>query len=162
MGQICPLIFTHFRTLSPGLENHGTLKCIFDSFPGPLKYLLFLENCWNSTPRCTFSPIQGEKSWLVLNIQLGYETVTYTYCIDHGHTTIQNSLWSCKILWPLCPVACCQPVIAYPVSTLHHWMTHWRELLLMGNTCYCHCVSWYIGWIKLQLLLYAKYHIKDN
>ena len=46
-----------FKTFSPGLENIGTFECISDSFPGPLKYLLFLENSWNSTPMCSSFPI---------------------------------------------------------------------------------------------------------
>ena len=61
-GPICPLVFTHVRILSPGLENNGSLKVISNSFPGTLTYLLFLENCWNSTPMCSFSPIQQTKS----------------------------------------------------------------------------------------------------
>ena len=70
MGQICPLVFTHFRTLSPGLENIGTLECISNSFPGTLTYLSFLENSWNSAPMCSFSPIQGTMSWLVLKLHV--------------------------------------------------------------------------------------------
>ena len=59
MGQICPLGFTHFRTLSPGLENIGSLECVSGSFSGALTYLLSLENSWNSDPMCSSSPIQG-------------------------------------------------------------------------------------------------------
>ena len=54
--------FTQFSTLSPGLENIGTLKCISDSFPGTLTYLSFLENSWNSAPMCSSSSIQGTMS----------------------------------------------------------------------------------------------------
>ena len=61
-GQICPLVFTQFRNLSPELENIGTLECISDSFPGILTYLLILENSWNSAPMCSSSPIQGTMS----------------------------------------------------------------------------------------------------
>ena len=43
-GTDFPFVFTHFRTLSPRLENIGALECCSDSFPGTLKYLLFLEN----------------------------------------------------------------------------------------------------------------------
>ena len=64
--RFVPLFFTHFRTLSPGLEYIGTLEYISDSFPGTLTYLSFLENSWNSTPMCSSSPIQGTMSWLVL------------------------------------------------------------------------------------------------
>ena len=35
-GTYFPLVFTHFRTLSPGLGNIGTLECVSDSFPGTL------------------------------------------------------------------------------------------------------------------------------
>ena len=45
--------------LSPGLEYNKTFKCIYDSFPGILTYLMILKKCWNSTP---MSPISGTKS----------------------------------------------------------------------------------------------------
>ena len=79
-GQICPLVFTRFRTLSPGLENIGTLECISDSFPGTLTYLSFLENSWNSAPMCSSSPIQGTMSWLVLKFHVA-RIWEYNICI---------------------------------------------------------------------------------
>ena len=33
-------------------------------------YLLSLENSWNSAPMCSFSPIQGTMSWLVLEFHV--------------------------------------------------------------------------------------------
>ena len=62
--------FTHFRTLSPGLENIGSLECVSGSFAGTLIYLLSLENSWNSAPMCSSSPIQGTMSWLVLEFHV--------------------------------------------------------------------------------------------
>ena len=32
MGQICPVLSTRVRTLSPGLENNSPMKCCFDDF----------------------------------------------------------------------------------------------------------------------------------
>ena len=61
---------TRKQILSPGLENSRTLERISDSFPGTLTYMLFLENCWNSAPMCSFSPIQGTMSWLVLKFHV--------------------------------------------------------------------------------------------
>ena len=52
------------------LENPRTLEQISDSFPGTLTYMLALENCWNSAPMCSFSPIQGTMSWLVLKFHV--------------------------------------------------------------------------------------------
>ena len=49
------------RVSSSRLENSETLKWICDRFPGTLTNLLFLENCWNSTPMYSFSPFQGTK-----------------------------------------------------------------------------------------------------
>ena len=69
-GTDFPLVFTHFRTLSPGLENIGTLECIYASFPGTLSYLSFLENSWNSTPLCSSSSILGTMSCLVLKFHV--------------------------------------------------------------------------------------------
>ena len=56
----------HFRTLSSGLEKIPTFKWISESFPGTLIYLLILENCWNSPPMCSSSPIQETMSRLLL------------------------------------------------------------------------------------------------
>ena len=70
MGQISPLVFTHFKTLSPRLENNRTLECISDSFPGALTYMWILENSRNSAPMSSFSPIQGTMSWLVLKFHV--------------------------------------------------------------------------------------------
>ena len=67
---MCPFVFKHFRTLSPRLENIGTLECISESFPGTLTYLLFLENSWNSPPMCSSSPIQGTMSQFVLKFHV--------------------------------------------------------------------------------------------
>ena len=97
MGQICPLVFTHLRTLSPGLEKNGTLECISDSFPGTLTYLLFLENCWNFAPMCGFSPIQWTKSWLVLKLHVTRiwecDILYYKYrTIWHSLHTVSHSL----------------------------------------------------------------------
>ena len=61
---------TRNRILSLGLENHRTLEWISDRFPGTLTYMLFLENCCNSAPMCSFSPIQGTMSWLVLKFHV--------------------------------------------------------------------------------------------
>ena len=63
--------------LSPRLENTRTFRWISDSFPGTLTYMLFLENCWNSAPMCSFSPNQGTMSWLVLKFH-----VTRTWKLD--------------------------------------------------------------------------------
>ena len=68
--RLVPFVFTHFRTLSLGLENIGNLECISDSFPGTLRYMWFLENSWNSAPMCSSSPIQGTMSWLVLKFHV--------------------------------------------------------------------------------------------
>ena len=40
---ICPLVFTLFRILSPGLEKHYTFKFISDIFPGMLIYMVCLN-----------------------------------------------------------------------------------------------------------------------
>ena len=42
-----PMVFLLFRTLSSGLENNDTWKCISDNFLTMLNYVLLLENCWN-------------------------------------------------------------------------------------------------------------------
>ena len=46
--------------LSPGFENTRTLEWISDSFPGTLTNMLFLENCWNSAPMCSFFSNPGD------------------------------------------------------------------------------------------------------
>ena len=51
---------TRNRILSPRFENTRTLEWIFDSFPGTLTYMLFLENCWNSAPMCSFFSNPGD------------------------------------------------------------------------------------------------------
>ena len=61
---------TSNRILSRGLENTRTFEWISDSFPGTLTYMLVLENCWNSALMCSFSPIQGTMSWLVLKFHV--------------------------------------------------------------------------------------------
>ena len=105
MVQICPLVFTHFRTLSPGLENIGTFECVSDSFPGTLTYLSFLENSWNSAPMRSSSPIQGTMSWLVLEFQVPriWECNLYL-CFSHQISKkksppeiLRNFTWN----WPL-------------------------------------------------------------
>ena len=69
-GENLSLTLTRKWILSPGLENNGTLQCISDSFPCTLTYLLFLENCWNSAPMLSFSPIQGTMSRLLLKLHV--------------------------------------------------------------------------------------------
>ena len=68
----CPKMcnLTINRIFSPRLENTRTLGWISDSFPDTLTYMLFLENCVNSAPMCSFSPIQGTMSWLVLKFHV--------------------------------------------------------------------------------------------
>ena len=58
------------KILSPWLEYTRTLEYISNSFPGTLMCMLFLENFWNSAPMCSFSPIQGTVSWLVLKFHV--------------------------------------------------------------------------------------------
>ena len=42
-GLICPVLLTRNMFLSPKLENNNTSKCISNSCPGVLTYVLFLE-----------------------------------------------------------------------------------------------------------------------
>ena len=54
---------TRNHLLSPGLENNGTFKCIYDRFQTSW---LIEKNCWKFTLKCSCSPIQRTKSKLVL------------------------------------------------------------------------------------------------
>ena len=56
-GQICLELQTRIRTLSPGLENNCSLKCIYNNFPGTLTNVLILENCWDNISMQLCSPI---------------------------------------------------------------------------------------------------------
>ena len=47
MGQICPIVFRDFLTLTPGLENNKTSKCGSESFPRMVTYILCVENGQN-------------------------------------------------------------------------------------------------------------------
>ena len=47
MWQICPLLSTRIRTLSPGLEKNNALKCCFCIFPTTLAYAFILEIFFN-------------------------------------------------------------------------------------------------------------------
>ena len=44
-GQICPVVFHLFWTLSPGFDNKLTLKCWSGIFSTILTYMNMLENC---------------------------------------------------------------------------------------------------------------------
>ena len=58
-GQICPVVFHLFWTLSPGFENKHTIKCWSGIFPTILTYIIMLENCENNISVYGCSPIQG-------------------------------------------------------------------------------------------------------
>ena len=60
MVQICPLLLTRIRTLSPGLEDNITFTLKYGSriFPTTLIYMVMLENCWNNILMYICSPIQ--------------------------------------------------------------------------------------------------------
>ena len=88
-------------TLSPGLQNKETFKCINDSFPGTLTYLLFLKNCLNFTPNVKFFFNPGDKVifsaeiscnldlrvWhMVRNHPDGYPYLNLRFCVEN----IQN------------------------------------------------------------------------
>ena len=60
-GQICPLLSTRIRTLSPRLENNNTLKCWCGIFPYILSMLQCMDNCQNSILMYGCSPIQGTR-----------------------------------------------------------------------------------------------------
>ena len=47
MGQICPIIFLLFMTISPKLETNDTLQCSSESFPRIVTYILCVETCQN-------------------------------------------------------------------------------------------------------------------
>jgi hypothetical protein len=61
-GQICPIVFLLFRTISPGLENNDTLICRSDNFTTTLTFVVKLENCQNNISMYNCSPIQSEGS----------------------------------------------------------------------------------------------------
>ena len=48
MVQICPLLSTRFRTVSPVLEDNFTLKCGSGIFSTTLIYVVMLENSRNN------------------------------------------------------------------------------------------------------------------
>ena len=58
-GQICPVLSTGIRTLSPGFENNDSVKSSFDNFATQLTYVVTLENCRNNNPMYRCSPIHG-------------------------------------------------------------------------------------------------------
>ena len=58
MGKICPVLSTRIWTLSPGLENNHTLKCVYGIFPTTLNKIM-LEKCQNNISVYGCSPIQG-------------------------------------------------------------------------------------------------------
>ena len=66
-GQICPLVFLLFSTLSLGLENINTLK-----------FAILLENSWNYISMYLYFPIRGQDyCWNFM--QTGYQSVTYEF-----------------------------------------------------------------------------------
>ena len=77
-GQICPVISTRIRTLSPGLENNHTFKCWSGIFPTILTYTIMLENYQNNISVYGCSPIQGTKLYSCWNLKKpGFQSGTY-------------------------------------------------------------------------------------
>ena len=60
-GQICPLLSTRFRTLSPGLKDNGALKFLFGIPSTKITYGIMLENCWNNISMYGCPRIQGTR-----------------------------------------------------------------------------------------------------
>ena len=57
-GQICPVVFLLFRTLSTGLENNDTSKCWSKICSLTLTYVVKLENCQNNISMYRCFPIK--------------------------------------------------------------------------------------------------------
>ena len=77
-GQIGPVLSTRIWTLSLGLENNHTLRCLSDIFPTILKYTNMLENGQNNISVYVCSPIQGTKFYSFSNfINPGSQSGTY-------------------------------------------------------------------------------------
>ena len=57
-GQMCPIVFHLFWTLSPRFENNDTLLCWSLIFLTTLIYMVLLENCWINLSMHGWSPIQ--------------------------------------------------------------------------------------------------------
>ena len=100
MGQICPLLSTRIRTLSPGLEENNALKCCFGIFPTTLIYIIMMENCQNNISMYGFSPIQGKRFKFVLKF--------YEARISECHISIQFIFNMAPTL--VGPWSCGQPV----------------------------------------------------
>ena len=79
-------------TLSPGLDNKETFKCIYDSFAGTLTYLLFLNNCLNFTPNVKFFFNPGDKvifsAEILCNLNL---RIRHTYFASSSSFLIMNT-----------------------------------------------------------------------
>ena len=71
MGQICPVLSTRIRTLSPGLENNDSVKSSFDNFATQLTYLVKLENYRKNNPMYRFFPIH----WTSFQFMLKFDVV---------------------------------------------------------------------------------------
>ena len=64
--------------VSPALENIRTLKLNFVNFPKMLRYVVFLENCWNNMLMTHGSPIYRTKPLMNWNfMHPGSQSVTF-------------------------------------------------------------------------------------
>ena len=66
--QVCPLLSTRIRTLSPGLENNNTLKYWSGIFPTTLIYAVMVENSWKNSTMYGCPPIQRKHYELCWNL----------------------------------------------------------------------------------------------
>ena len=82
-GQIGPVVFNFFKTLSPGLKNKSILKCWSAIFPTTLIYMVMLESCRNNILMYVCSPIQGDKILIQVEIYRNQDLrVQHILCIS--------------------------------------------------------------------------------
>jgi hypothetical protein len=93
---------TRNQILSPRLEDTSTLEWTSDSFPGILIYMLFLENCWNSTPMCGFFSNPGDNVMISAEVSCNQDLR-----VEHMYNILKASaLWADAFYKSKCPVVC--------------------------------------------------------
>ena len=96
MGQIFPVVFHLFWTLSPGFENNHTFKCSYGIFLTILTYMIMLENCQNNISVYDSFQIQGTTFYSCWNLMKpGFQSGTYLTAFFCDQT---QSGWNTKKL----------------------------------------------------------------
>ena len=85
-------MFSHFRTVSPGLGSNYASKCSSASFPRMVTYILCVENCQNYILTHSCLPIPGR---LLKNVKTihGLRISEWNLCIFFIHWSQGSIAW---------------------------------------------------------------------